>query len=376
MVYRELVGRIKRRTTAYIDEYAFLENYEYSLGEDQLTAFGRQELVYSGQKYYGRYKELIAEKKMFVRASDQQRVVDSAREWLLGFDMASKGSDTKGEDTDGHRIVLLPEGDGKNNTLNHGLCDAFEADYADLAEEAMSGWLETFMPAIRERVNNHLIGANLSDVDIVHLMELCPFETVASPDGHPSDFCTLFTKAEWKEYNYLQTLGKYYGYGDGNALGPTQGVGYVNELIARLTGSPVHDHTSSNTTMDNDPDLFPVGEQYALYADFSHDNDMFFVFSALNLFKDTAPPSNTTMQSPDEMDGLAASWVVPFAARAYVEKLWCGQDEEERVRIILNDRVMQLHGCDNDEYRTCRLDGFVDSLAFARKGGRWDECFG
>ena len=50
----------------------------------------------------------------------------------------------------------------------------------------------------------------------------------------------------------------------GDPLGPVQGVGYVNELLARLTGTPVADHTTHNATLP-----FPLDR--ALYADFTHE---------------------------------------------------------------------------------------------------------
>jgi hypothetical protein len=67
----------------------------------------------------------------------------------------------------------------------------------------------------------------------------------------------------------MQTLNKYYGYSHGNPLGPTQGVGFTNELIARLTSQPVNDHTTTNTTLDTSNTTFPLNRK--LYADFSHD---------------------------------------------------------------------------------------------------------
>jgi hypothetical protein len=49
-----------------------------------------------------------------------------------------------------------------------------------------------------------------------------------------------------------------------------QGVGYVNELLARLSDRPVRDQTSVNHTLDSDPSTFPLGR--AFYADFTHEN--------------------------------------------------------------------------------------------------------
>ena len=88
------------------------------------------------------------------------------------------------------------------------------------------------------------------------------YKRVASPLGKISPFCDLFSEEEWHEYSYYETLDKWYGYSFGNPLGPTQGVGFVNELIARMTDSIVHDHTSTNYTLDHDPETFPEPEEF------------------------------------------------------------------------------------------------------------------
>lgn len=204
-------------------------------------------------------------------------------------------------------------------------------------------------------------------------MDLCPFNTVASPNGTISAFCNLFSETEWHQYNYYETLNKYYGYSYGNPLGPTQGVGFTNELIARLTNKPVVDHTSTNSTLDDNPATFPLGRQ--LYADFSHDNDMTAIFSALGLYNGSAPLPNNTVVEAQQADGYSAAWTVPFAARAYFEKLQCIGQQEEFVRVIINDRVLPLTQCNGDRFGRCKLSAFVDSLSFAVNGGLWFQCF-
>ncbi|CAK7242164.1 MAG: hypothetical protein STHCBS139747_003644 [Sporothrix thermara] len=460
--YAALVARILSSVERFEDgpdgAFAFLGDYTYSIGAEELTQFGELQLEHSGAHFYRRYRSLVRalaaeqggggggggrERKHaadpFVRSADQHRVVLSAIHWIQGFQSArrsdkaynpkknknkNKNKDKNDDDDDSGtlEIVLLPEEAGFNNTLSYnGLCRRFSAHAGTVAQQTFA---ETFVPAITERLNRGLPGADLSDTETIYLMDLCPFETIADeevvvaatgeeeegagsdtpttirrPGGrHLSPFCNLFSEAEWRDYDYYQTLGKWYGFGDGSALGATQGVGFVNELIARLTGRPVDDHTSTNRTMDADPATFPLDAH--IYADFSHDNDMANVFAALGLYNssssssssssDSMPPSNTTRTEPADMQGYAASWTVPFAARMYVEKMMCdgnakgkgkggqdGQDEqdEEFVRILVNDRIMPLPACGSDQYGRCRLSQFVDSLAFARSGGRWDECF-
>ena len=273
LVYAELVDRVKSDVKSYPEKYAFLKDYTYTLGSDQLTAFGQQELVDSGAKFYRRYKPLSRSFVPFMRAGSQERVVHSAQKFSQGFHAARKADDPHGSpDEYPYPILQISEDSDRNNTLHHGLCDAFEAGPDnELASDAQQAWLEIFATNVTARLNRDLEGAGLTDMDTIHFMDLCPFDTVATTSGELSPFCSLFTEEEWQQYDYFQSLGKYYGYGNGNPLGPTQGVGYVNELIARLTNTPVQDHTSVNHTLDSDKGTFPLGPEVPLYADFSHD---------------------------------------------------------------------------------------------------------
>lgn len=365
IAYHLLIAEIQNTSTAYPGQFSFLKDYEYNLGADQLTEAGRQEMVNSGAHFYTRYHKLVQQNPPFVRAGGQERVVESAEKWLAGI--ARKQGKTA-EEVD----LIIPEGRQWNNTLSHDTCPAFETGpNRGRGGRAMSVWASKFVPPIQERVNAAL-GTRLSQTSIVYLMDMCPFDTLANPRAKMSDFCKLFTEKEWRAYDYLQSLGKYYGYGPGNPLAATQGVGYVNELLARLTGTPVIDNTNTNSTLDSDPSTFPLDRK--VYADFSHDNDMSAVIAALGLYNNTKPLSNTTIQSNKETYGYSAAWTVPFAARIYVEKLQC-KHEEEYVRIIVNDRVQPMEFCGGDKYGRCTLSNFVASQSFARNGGHWGQCY-
>ena len=349
----------------------------YTLGADQLSRFGQQQLINSGMKYYHRYKDLARGITPFVRSSGQERVVESAQNWTQGFHDA-RITDNKADPNDGYPydILIISEENGSNNTLDHGLCTAFEEGFdSTIASSAQAEWVSIFTPSITARLMANLPGLNLTNQDTIYMMDLCPFNTVANAEGTISPFCALFTETEWQYYDYYQSLGKYYGFSWGNPLGATQGVGFTNELIARMTSSPVRDHTSTNSTLDGSEETFPVGEGTALYADFSHDNDLTGIFSALGLYNATRPLLNTTMQTVAETNGYSASWTVPFAARTYFEKMTCVGASEEFVRVIVNDRVLPMETCGGDEVGRCTLSAFVESLAFAQEGGDWDQCF-
>lgn len=164
-----------------------------------------------------------------------------------------------------------------------------------------------------------------------------------------------------------------------------QGVGYVNELIARLTNTPVRDNTQTNRTLDASPLTFPLNR--TLYADFSHDNQMVAIYAALGLFAQPKPLDPTQL---DPQRTWITSRLTPFSARMVTERLECGMKKDSGktnekakittgtfLRILVNDAVQPLLFCDGDQDGLCELDKFVQSQAYATNDGDGDfeKCF-
>ena len=168
---------------------------------------------------------------------------------------------------------------------------------------------------------------------------------------------------------FILTDGLYPSYGQ--PLGRVQGVGYVNELLARLTGKPVQDHTQTNTTLDSSPITFPLNR--TIYADFSHDNQMIAIYAALGLFPQPRPLDPT---KPDPLRTWIVANLVPFAARMVTEKLECGSGKQY-VRILVNDALQPLEFCGATFHGLCELRAFVESQGYARSDGAGDfeKCF-
>jgi hypothetical protein len=370
-IYRATAEKLRFTKTTEAG-FRFLRNYHYTLGADDLTDFGRQQMVDSGRKFYKRYTTLSKHMIPFIRASGSQRVEESAQMFASGFHQAKLADNVGGQpDEYPYDVLVISEADGQNNTLNHGTCQSFEEDPAihGVGSRAQNMFTSTFVPGLTTQLDR-ILKVGLSDADILNIMDMCAFETVASSDGTPHQICSLFNHEQWKLYNHYQSLGKWYGYGNGNPLGPTQGVGFVNELIARITMHSVQDHTSVNHTLDSSLITFPLDR--ALYADFSHDNTMTSILSAFGLYDSTPPLSNTTLGQDSK--GYSAAWTVPFAARIYFEKMKCKGIVEELVRVVVNDRVVPMPSCGSDELGRCGLAKFLHSLAFAFSGGNWDMC--
>lgn len=170
-----------------------------------------------------------------------------------------------------------------------------------------------------------------------------------------------------------------YFFSYGGPLGPVQGVGYVNELLARLTGQPVQDHTQTNHTLDSSPETFPYDR--TLYADFSHDNEMVAIYSALGLFRQyLLPGQKLDPTGPSPQRTWVASRLVPFSARMVVERLECNGvpplPKASFVRVLVNDALQPLEFCGGIA-GLCELHAFVASQRYARNDGDGDfeKCF-
>ncbi|KAI0684185.1 phytase [Cytidiella melzeri] len=359
------LNKIQSVTAFTSSRLDFLKTYKYNLGTDDLVQYGANESFESGKEIFLRYSELVSSEMLpFVRADISQRDIDSALNWTAGFSAASQ-----------HMLnpvlsVVIDVATG-NDTLDGSQCPA-----AGRADKETNEWLSTYAPLITAQLNVDAPGAGLTDKDTYNLISLCPFETLATLQKSP--WCTLFEgiPGAFDGFEYLGDLDKYYKTGYGQRLGPVQGVGYVNELIARLTESPVQDHTQTNHTLDDSRITFPLNR--TLYIDFSHDNQMIAIFSAMGLFRQPRPLNPT---EPDPARTWSVSAMVPFAGRMAVEKLSCSSSSaagtEVMVRILVQDQIQLLDFCGADEDGLCTLDAFVRSQVYARNNGEgdWEECF-
>ncbi|KAH7327619.1 histidine phosphatase superfamily [Rhizoctonia solani] len=354
----------------------FISTFNYTYTADQLNDFGRKQSYVSGQIIAKKYAALGTAK--FVRAAKKDRIVESARWWTQGFQGGSYDVPTLSLPEPDVSIIIS---DTSNNTLNVQTCVAAEAMDPALGDIASGDWLGRFAPPITKRLNKHLSGAGLTDNDTISLMSLCGFDTSAK-NGVESPWCGAFDKSVWKSNEYYYDLEKYYSKSYGSPYARSQGSGWVNELLSRLTDTPVQDHTTTNNTLNSNPATFPIGPSAPrIFADFSSDNNIAMILSALGILRDAKPlppagpiPSSSTQQ-------FVVSKLVPFAGSTVVEKLSCpALPAKDYVRIIINDAVIPLTdlapcGKLGATEGLCALDKFVESQAFARAGGNWTSCF-
>ncbi|KAI0823286.1 acid phosphatase [Trametes gibbosa] len=340
----------------------FLKEYEYQLGADDLVPFGAAQTFEAGQVAFKRYAHLVNNTRIpFVRAAGAPRVISTATNWTVGFAAASH------QRYQPYLNVIISE--EYNNTLNN------DCPNAGNGTRETGIWLSQFAPSIAKRLLEGAPGVELTNTDVFGLLAMCPFESVALETMSP--FCSMFTQDDFRAFEYYGDLEKYYRTGYGEKLGPIQGVGYVNELLARLTGTPVQDRTTHNASLE-----FPLDR--ALYADFTHENLMVAVYAAMGLFKTSTPLDPRQLPAPDYPHSWTwvASRMVPFSARMVTERLTCVRESRGRVgegayvRVLVNDEVQPLEFCGGKE-GLCELERFVESQEYARRSGSGDfgQCY-
>lgn len=78
-------------------------------------------------------------------------------------------------------------------------------------DEQVAIWTDIFATPIADRLNTWAPGANLLASDVVSLISLCAFESVALE--RLSEWCQLFDGKEFAQYEYYSDLEKYYNRG-------------------------------------------------------------------------------------------------------------------------------------------------------------------
>jgi len=151
------------------------------------------------------------------------------------------------------------------------------------------------------------------------MQSICAYETNYLGS---SSFCGLFTLQEWQGFEASLDIEYYYDYSFGNPTGRAQGIGYVIELLSRLTMTPITSSNSSvNSTTDSNSTNFPLNQKF--YADFSHDDIIISVLTALSLDYFHQPVS-LTQYPPDPNRPFILSHLTPFAAKFVTEVIGCG----------------------------------------------------
>lgn len=344
-------------------ELSFLNTWTYKLGEELLTPFGRQQLFDLGVSFRINYGELL---KDFTglpvfRTTSEYRMVQSAENFAAGF------FGIPDYQTNYRQLITIE--DWYDSTLNNTLAPYCEMQntIGYVGFDVGDKWAEVYLKDALSRISSQIEGLNLTITDVFEMQELCAFETVALG---ASAFCNLFTEEEWKGYEYYQDLVFWYTYGPGNPTTAAIGIGYVHELVSRLTQTPITIHNSTtNATLDNDNITFPLNQP--IYVDATHDTIITSILVAMN-FTSMAAGGPLPRDYRPENQTYYANQLAPFAAQLIGQVMSCPSDSSEAssdtqqfIRWLLNDAVIPLtgiNGCPQDENGLCSLPVFIESM--------------
>ena len=137
-------------------------------------------------------------------------------------------------------------------------------------------WYTKYLASTTDRLRTLAPGFDWNVEDSYNAQSLCAYETVAF--GF-SPFCGLFTYTEWQSYEYSIDLQFSGGNGFESPTGRAIGIGYVQEILARLQHHTIDSPIAQiNVTLDNNTETFPLDQ--SLNFDFSHDTNIMSILTA------------------------------------------------------------------------------------------------
>ncbi|TFK77210.1 phosphoglycerate mutase-like protein [Pluteus cervinus] len=352
----ELQAAVQARNVSASGPLTFLNTWTFKLGAELLTPFGRSQLFNLGIGFRVKYGDLLKDfhDLPVFRTTSEERMVDSALHFAAGFFGVQQFQE------DYHQLIII-EADGFNNTLNPpGVCTNANTAF-DFGQSQAQVWGQIYLQTALKRLQPFISGFTFQLSDMFAMQQLCAYETVAL--GF-SAFCDLFTEEEWKGFEYFSDLAFWYGNGPGNPSTSAQGIGYVQELVSRLTQTTLTQFNSTtNGTLDGNPITFPLNQ--AIYVDATHDTVLSTIFPAMNFTSFTAGGPLPLTHIPVQQTYIS-SQIVPFGSNLVGQVLSCSSSNTPtHIRWIINDAVVPLtgvNGCKADPNGLCDFNTFIAAM--------------
>jgi len=387
---------------------SYLNTWSLQLGTDTLLAEGVSTEFTSGTSFWTNYGRLLFNaapnqpfyngtgfNKPVLRSPDTEYLLESTSSWAKGFFYILNSPESQ------YTLVTIPTSEGNNtlssvvscpNYLNssYGL-DSISSTYIDL--------LPTFLQSAVDRLSTYAPGyTDFSATDAFTLQLLCIYEYYALDN---SDACSLFTVEEWQGFEYILDILGYYGYSFGQPAGRALGLGYLEELLARLNNQYITTSSSSvNSTLDSSSTTFPLNETF--YLDMSDESTIISLLTALSLdyFRESLSTSSITSRN------FKLGQITPFSGHLITEKIGCTQPNptatnsnstiytkgqngysaaeatNKFVRIRLNNGILPLSTirgglCSDRTDGLCSLSNFIQSQSNASLLANYEFiCFG
>ncbi|KAF2714013.1 phosphoglycerate mutase-like protein [Pleomassaria siparia CBS 279.74] len=314
--YPEISGRASERTLGkkIMDAMGkfrasgamkFLNSWQFLLGAEILVPIGKQELFNSGTLHYYHYGHLFPNNgsKIIARSTTQRRMLESAEYFLSGFFGLGW--------TQNATLELVIESAEFNNTMaGYKLC---RNSNWEVAYEAVLQWAGVYLKDAHNRITGDLEGdLDWTIEDTYNAQALCAYETIGLGFSH---WCGVFTYEEWEGFEYSLDVGFSAGVGFQSPVGRAIGIGYVQEVLARMQHHVITSPSAAiNLTLDNNTSTFPTWQ--SLNLDFSHDANIISILVAFGLTQFSGLLPLTHIKKDRE---FVLSYLEPFAGRLDIE---------------------------------------------------------
>ncbi|CAD0083343.1 unnamed protein product [Aureobasidium vineae] len=408
---QKLVDFRANSSSSFSGPLSFLNSYKYQMNESYLTGIGANTEFARGVDFWNRYGRILynasagqvsynvnypngtARPKPVLRTTSQSRIRESQINWALGFfgptyETVPVPKLTNYTDGDFFDLVIIPEGGTENNTLaSYDSCfNDFLVGIGDLGDQDVFTYIPKYLQNATARLQQYApAGFTVSNNNTYGMQLLCAYD-------------------EWAGFENTLDMAYYYDYGYGNPTGRAQGIGYLQELLARLTHQYITVSNSSvNSSITNNSRDFPLDRPF--YADFTHDDIIVSVLTAMSLDYFRDPPSLTDYP-PNPDRHFILSKMTPFGGHLVTEVIGCSEANptavsKERVqyyptqygynpsnathkfvRMRLNNGVLPLDtlrggACKGRTDGMCSLDKFVASQNASYALSNYDyACFG
>lgn len=125
----------------------------------------------------------------------------------------------------------------------------------------------------------------------------------------------------------------YYNNGPGSPVSAAQGLGFLQEFVARFKGEYPEGWSSLNMTYDNSSVYFPLNQ--SIYADATHEVVVLDTLTAFNLTALFDGPA-LSLTGDRKENSFVASKIVPFATHFTVQVLECpAYQPTKQIRFIV-----------------------------------------
>ena len=152
----------------------------------------------------------------------------------------------------------------------------------------------------------------------------------------------------------------------------------MQELIARLTDTYITSSNSSvNSTLDDSPETFPLGQKF--FADFTHDDIIISVLTALSMDYFRDPPSLTQFP-PNPNRRFILSKLTPFGGRLITETIGCAVSDPNPIKGFRVQYTPEQYGYNSSnathKFVRMRLNNGILPLNSIRGGSCGDATTG